>query len=81
MQSASMKKDQPTIMQALAKNCGALTFSFLETLKKYNYSLKNLTYKQLITDMRQILVDNHFSQIPQLSYGRPMDINQTIVSI
>lgn len=76
-------KDEQTSEDAYinSKNCGALTFSFLETLKKYNYSLGNLTYKQLITDMRQILVDNNFSQIPQLSYGRPMDINQTIVNL
>jgi hypothetical protein len=76
-------KDDQTSEDAYinSKNCGALTFSFLETLKKYNYSLGNLTYKQLITDMRQILSNNNFSQIPQLSYGQPMDINQTFVNL
>jgi len=50
-------------------NQGALTWAFLQTHKK------NITWRNLILGMRQILSDNQFTQIPQLSSGKFLDID------
>ena len=49
---------------------GALTWAFLETFN----SQKNLTWKQLLQNMRDLLKNKGFSQIPQLSSGKFIDI-------
>lgn len=76
-------KDEQTSEDAYlnGKNTGALTFGFLEILKKYNYLQTNVTYKQFMTDLRNILSDNNFSQIPQLSYGQNMNIEQDLFGL
>ncbi len=50
---------------------GALTGAFLETLK----SNKTPTWKELISSMRDLLKKNGYTQIPQLSSGKSLDIN------
>lgn len=59
-------------------NSGAMTFSFLKTIQDLGV---NITLKTLITNMRQILSKNGFSQIPQLSSGTLIDINNTLLSL
>jgi len=59
------------------KNTGAMTFSFIQTIEQYGTSI---TLKQLVENMRKLLTDNGFQQIPQLSSGKSVDINtQTIL--
>lgn len=59
-------------------NSGAMTYSFLQTIQQLGV---NITLKTLIENMRKILKDNGFSQIPQLSSGTQIDISNTILSI
>jgi hypothetical protein len=58
-------------------NCGAFTEAFLTTMKKYNNSC---TWEELLVNMRSHLVSGGFTQIPQLSSYKPLDI-QTKVCI
>lgn len=59
------------------QNTGAMTFSFIQTIEQYGISI---TLKQLVENMRTLLTDNGFEQIPQLSSGKSFDINtQTIL--
>jgi hypothetical protein len=76
-------KDEQTSEDAYlnGKNTGALTYGFLEILKKYNYLQLDVTYKQFMDDLRKLLSDNNFSQIPQLSYGQPMNIEKELFKI
>lgn len=50
---------------------GALTWAFLEALKKNN----NPSWKELLTSMREFLKQNGYPQIPQLSSGKLIDLN------
>ena len=50
---------------------GAMTWALLDTLKKNN----NLTWKELIVNMRNTLKRSKFTQVPQLSSGRQLDLN------
>jgi len=57
---------------------GALTFSFLQTYRKLKAENKPLTYKRL---MKNILIEirkRGFTQIPQISTGKFMDLHSTI---
>jgi len=58
-------------------NSGAMTFSFLKTIQDLG---KNITLKNLLVNMRTILRQNGYSQIPQLSSGTSIDINNVIIS-
>ena len=49
---------------------GAMTWSFLESLKTNN----KLSWKELLLKMRTLL-KNHFTQVPQFSSGLAIDIN------
>ena len=40
---------------------------------------KVLTCGQTLQDMRGILVQSRYAQIPQLSVGREMDLNQPLI--
>lgn len=51
---------------------GAMTYSFLQTI--VNLGTK-ITYKTLLTNMRNILSTNGYPQIPQCSSGTLLDIN------
>ena len=56
------------------KNQGALTWAFLETFN----SKKNITWKQLLQSMRELLQNSKFDQIPQLSSGKLIDIETAV---
>lgn len=49
---------------------GAMTASFLNTFHD------EITYAELITNMRKLLKDSHFTQIPQLSSGKYIDVTK-----
>jgi len=53
---------------------GAMTWAFLDTVNKN----PNLTWKELITDMRNSLKTSNYQQIPQLSSGKKLDVNTKI---
>lgn len=52
---------------------GAMTCSFIANYKD------GMTYKSLILEMRDWLKKNHFSQVPQLSSGKMIDINDSFM--
>lgn len=53
---------------------GALTWAFLETFN----SQKNLTWKELLENMRDLLKNSKFDQIPQLSSGKLIDMETPV---
>ena len=53
---------------------GAMTWAFLNALN----SNKNLSWKELLIDMRDKLKESTFTQLPQLSSGRVIDINKGV---
>lgn len=53
---------------------GAMTWSFLESFKNN----KNLTFRSLVKYMRDTLKMNGYEQIPQLSTGEFVDIDQIV---
>ena len=56
---------------------GAMSYSFIETMKG---NAGSITYKELLHGMREVLHTKgpkEFAQFPQLSYGRPMDLEET----
>ena len=69
--------DQQTSADAFiaGKSSGAMTFAFIQTINQYGTSI---TLKQLVTNMRQVLSDSDFEQIPQLAWGSVSDIDTQI---
>jgi len=59
-------------------NSGAMTFSFLKSIQDLG---TNISLKTLLVNMRNILSQNGYSQIPQLSSGTKIDIDNTYISI
>jgi len=53
------------------KHTGAMTYAFSKALEQS----KTCTYKELITNMYNILGEGGYSQVPQLSTARPFDLN------
>jgi hypothetical protein len=54
-----------------------MCYSWLKTL---NGAQGYLTFHQVLASMRDILHrENKFEQVPQLSTGRPIDLNQPFV--
>ena len=53
---------------------GAMTWSFLESVKNNSH----LSWKELLLKMRELL-KNNFSQVPQFSSGKPLDINSKTI--
>ena len=53
---------------------GAMTWSFLESVKNN----PELSWKELLLKMRELL-KNNFTQVPQLSSGKPLDINSKTI--
>lgn len=66
--------DSQTSMDAYIRSAGtyqgAMTFAFLESIKKK----PNLSWKDLLTSMRDYLKNADYEQIPQLSSGKKMDL-------
>ena len=56
-------------------NRGALTWSFLETLKNN----KNVSWKELVIKMRALLKESKYDQVPQLSSSRFIDIDSKVL--
>lgn len=59
-------------------NSGAMTFSFIKTINDLG---TNITFKTLLENMRTILKENGYTQIPQLSSGKLIDINTEYISL
>jgi len=53
---------------------GAMTWSFLDAIK----TNPNITWNDLVLNMRTTLSKSFFSQTPQLSSGKPLDLNSKI---
>jgi hypothetical protein len=58
-------------------NSGAMTFSFLKTIQ---YLGTNISLKKLLQNMRTILSQNGYSQVPQLSSGTSINIDNILLS-
>jgi hypothetical protein len=58
-------------------NAGAMTFAFLHSLEHFNFT--NITYKNLVIKMRELLAEANMTQIPQLSSGKQIDIETELV--
>jgi hypothetical protein len=54
---------------------GALTWAFLESIN----SEPNLSWNKLLIKMRELLKNNGYSQIPQLSSGKLININGKVI--
>jgi hypothetical protein len=57
-------------------NAGAMTYSFLKTFQDLGV---NISLKTLLTNMRSILKKERYSQIPQLSSGTNININNLLL--
>jgi len=68
--------DTQTSIDAIINNVnrGAFTWAFLQTFN----STPTQTWQQLLEGMRNLLKNNGFTQIPQLSSGKFIDINTRI---
>lgn len=68
--------DKQTSADAFINNkaTGAMTWALLETVKNYN----NLTWRELVKNMRDLLKKNRYTQIPQFSCGKFEDIDKPI---
>ncbi|KAF1350161.1 putative metacaspase [Delphinella strobiligena] len=56
-------------------NEGAMTWAFLETMKR----IPNPTYINALSDTRVCLKSSNYPQVPQLSVGTQMDLNQPLI--
>jgi len=56
------------------KNQGAMTWAFLEAFK----SEKNITWRNLLIKMRDLLKKSNFSQLPQLTTGSFLNIDSLV---
>ena len=56
------------------KNQGAMTWAFLEAFK----SQKNITWRQLLINMRDLLQKSKFDQTPQLTSGSFFNIDSAV---
>lgn len=55
---------------------GAMTFAFIKTIEDKG---TNITYKQLVENMRDVLKTNGYSQIPQFGSGTAININSAAI--
>jgi hypothetical protein len=56
---------------------GALTFHFIQLLNKNN----SLTWKACVEQLREILKNKNFSQIPQISTDKKLDLSNLILTL
>jgi hypothetical protein len=70
-------KDCQTSADAVidSKSTGAMSYAIV-TLLSQN---RQYTYTELLTEIRQIMKEKNFSQIPQLSTSHPMNMNETFI--
>ncbi len=57
---------------------GALTYCFYSILKQYSDQNKQLTWRNLILEMRLMLSTNGFDQIPEISSGQIINLDVNI---
>ena len=57
------------------KHQGAMTWAFLEVLKKYNY--EPISYKTILHNIQDLLATNEYTQVPQLSSGTFIDLKES----
>ena len=64
-------KDSQTSVDAYIynKSQGAMTWSFLETINKNS----SMTWLDIVTNMRNLLKSNGYSQIPQISSNKEIN--------
>jgi metacaspase-1 len=60
-------------------NAGAMTFAFLHSLEHFNYT--NVSYKNLVLKMRELLNEAQLTQIPQLSSGKLINIETQVLHL
>ncbi|ORX67349.1 hypothetical protein BCR32DRAFT_109687 [Anaeromyces robustus] len=67
-------RDNQTSADASINNVstGAMSYALITVLSQN----QNITYSQLLTQIRQIMNQKHFSQVPQLSSSHPMNMNE-----
>ncbi|ORX46391.1 hypothetical protein BCR36DRAFT_585208 [Piromyces finnis] len=67
-------RDDQTSADAKINNVstGAMSYALITVLNQN----PNLTYTQLLTNIRQVMKEKRFSQIPQLSTSHPMNMNE-----
>jgi len=70
-------RDNQTSADANINNVstGAMSYALITVLNQN----PNITYSQLLTQIRQIMKDKRFSQIPQLSASHPMNMNAQFI--
>ncbi|KAF1984030.1 peptidase C14 [Aulographum hederae CBS 113979] len=70
------RDDQTSADASIAgANVGAMSWAFLETMKRQQYP----TYLTTLQMTRGLLDESNYSQIPQLSMGLEMDLDQPLV--
>ncbi|KAM3423974.1 hypothetical protein BST61_g1367 [Cercospora zeina] len=69
-------RDEETSADAYiaGRNCGAMTWAFLETMKQN----PNPSYIQTLQETRRELRGSNYKQVPQLSVGVQIDLNQPL---
>jgi len=67
-------RDNQTSADASINNVstGAMSYALITVLSQN----QNISYSQLLTQIRQIMNQKHFSQVPQLSSSHPMNMNE-----
>ncbi|ORX46390.1 hypothetical protein BCR36DRAFT_102920 [Piromyces finnis] len=70
-------RDNQTSADAKINNqaTGAMSYAFITVLNEN----PNLTYSQLLTQIRQVMREKNFKQIPQLSTSHPMNMNEEFI--
>jgi len=70
-------KDNQTSADAKINNeaTGAMSYALITVLSQN----QNISYSQLLTQIRQVMKQKNFSQIPQLSTSHPMNMNETFI--
>jgi hypothetical protein len=70
-------RDNQTSADASINNVatGAMSYALITVLNQN----QNLSYSQLLTQIRQIMKEKRFSQIPQLSSSHPMNMNSQFI--
>lgn len=72
-------QDNQTSADYLATNrqyCGAMSRALLDVLAYYSSKGKRPTYVKLIKHLRKQLKERRFTQVPQLTLGKLVDLNQ-----
>jgi len=70
-------RDNQTSADAKINNVatGAMSYALITVLSQN----QNITYSQLLTQIRKIMNEKRFSQIPQLSSSHPMNMNEQFI--